>query len=412
MRLLKTRGLIFLVICMLCGGGIALIAGGIAASINERTGRDVSQTEIIEETTNIELNNILKLTAEGGVLGAFVFMLFGAFKKIYEKIFALDSDLKIVRKQFSQLGMGVFAIQGVSFVIQLIIVIVLEFIYPDGGKPSWLVWLCTFVPQYLIAVPIGLLIIRKAPVAPREGYNLKFSQIFTVAIICIFMMHAGNIVGKIVIVLLQTLLGITSVNPTVFYTMDSSVWLKILFAGILAPIIEEYIYRKQMIDRMNIYGEKLAVVTSALMFGLVHGNLSQLFYAFTLGLVFGYVYLKTGKLRYTVGLHMLINFRGIVVSSLLRNMDFSMLETLRISDPAAWNALLSPQLVLFGAYILCLIGFTIAGLVLLYVKRRSICFAMAEQELPKGTKFKTVYLNIGMILFAATCLISIILMMD
>ena len=44
---------------------------------------------------------------------------------------------------------------------------------------------------------------------------------------------------------------------------------------------------------------------SGLMFGLFHGNLNQFVYAFVLGLCFGFIYVKTGNIRYTIGLHML-----------------------------------------------------------------------------------------------------------
>ena len=161
---------------------------------------------------------------------------------------------------------------------------------------------------------------------------------------------------------------------------------------------------------MNIYGEGLAVVTSALMFGLFHGNLSQLFYAFALGLVFGYVYLKTGRLRYSIGLHMLINFLGSVLApTLLNSIDFAALDETKLVDPAAWTAI-SAQLLPFIVYVLGMIGLALAGLVLFCVKVRDVSFAPTELELPKGAKFKTAYLNVGMILLFISCMASITLM--
>ena len=175
---------------------------------------------------------------------------------------------------------------------------------------------------------------------------------------------------------------------------------------ILAPVIEEYIFRKQLIDRMHIYGEKLAVITSALMFGLFHGNLSQLFYAFALGLVFGYVYLKTGKLRYSIGLHMLINLIGSVIGPLFLE-KIAVLDTMETLDLAALEPIM-PWLIGFGAYVVVLIGLAIAGLVLLCINKRRVSFAPSEMELPKGSRFKTAYVNVGMILLALGCLALIV----
>ena len=58
---------------------------------------------------------------------------------------------------------------------------------------------------------------------------------------------------------------------------------------------------------MRRYGEKTAIVFSALAFALFHMNLFQFFYAFGLGLIFGYVYTRTSRLRYSVLMHMLID---------------------------------------------------------------------------------------------------------
>ena len=322
---------------------------------------------------------------------------------------AFHGDLKAAKRQFSRLGLGTFMILAVTTVLQLAAVYVMEIVYPNGDGPSWLLWVYTFAPMYLAAVPVGLLVMGKAPAAPPEKHSLRPVQIIVAFIICVFMMYAGNLFGLLVTSLLQAALGLASENPLLTYAADDSLWLRVLVMVILAPIIEEYIFRKQLIDRMNVYGGALAVFTSALMFGLFHGNLSQLFYAFTLGLVFGYVYLKTGRLRYSVGLHMLINFLGgVLAPDLLDGVDFAVLDEMESADPAALTAFFL-QLLPVAAYVLGMFGLALAGLVLFCVKARDVSFAPAELELPKGARFKTAWLNVGMILLFVSCAVSIIL---
>ena len=50
-----------------------------------------------------------------------------------------------------------------------------------------------------------------------------------------------------------------------------------------------------------------AITVSALFFALIHGNLWQAIPAFTLGLLFGYVYYKTGSLKLTMLMHCVNN---------------------------------------------------------------------------------------------------------
>lgn len=315
-------------------------------------------------------------------------------------------DLKEAKKHFSKLGVGTFAILGIGTAAQFLLIHVVNSVWPQVMEHSWGMWLITFAPIYLIAVPIGLLLLRKVPAKPLEKHDLKPSRYMVTAIICIFMMYAGNILGTIITALLQLLPGLSAGNPILGYATDNALLPKVLFMVILAPVIEEYIFRKQLIDRMHIYGEKLAVITSALMFGLFHGNMSQFFYAFALGLVFGYVYLKTGKLRYSIGLHMLINLIGSVIGPFFLE-KIAVVDTMETLDFAALEPIM-PWLIGFGAYVLVLIGFAVTGLVLLCINKRRVSFTLAEMELPKGSRFKTAYVNVGMILLAVGCLALIV----
>jgi len=325
-------------------------------------------------------------------------------KYVPQKPFA--GDIQEAKKYFSKLGLGIFVILGLGTVVQILALGVAGTVWPRWMENSWGMWLITFAPLYLIAVPVGLLLLRKVPVKPLEKHDLKPGRYIVSAIICIFMMYAGNILGTVITALLQLLPGISAGNPVLSYATGNALLPKVLFMVILAPVIEEYIFRKQLIDRMHIYGERLAVFTSALMFGLFHGNLSQLFYAFALGLVFGYVYLKTGKLRYSIGLHMLINFIGSVVGPLFLE-KLAVLDTMETMDMAALEPVL-PWLLGFVAYVLVLIGFAITGLVLLCINKRRVSFTPAELELPKESRFKTVYMNVGMVLFVIGCMALIV----
>ncbi|MBQ3256575.1 MAG: CPBP family intramembrane metalloprotease [Oscillospiraceae bacterium] len=319
---------------------------------------------------------------------------------------AVAVDLPAAKKTFSKLGLSAFVILGAGSLFQILLMSLMPHIYPQWAEHPWGMWLVTFAPLYLLSVPMGLLILRKVPPKPLTRRSMKPKSILAVTVISVFMMYAGNIIGSLITALLQAVSGAPAGNPVLNYAMGQDLLPKVLFMVILAPIIEEYIFRKQLIDRMHIYGGKLAVITSAAMFGLFHGNLSQMFYAFTLGLVFGYVYLKTGKLRYSIGLHMLINCIGSVVAPTFLE-KIAVLDTLEAADAAAMEAL-TPWLAGFGLYVILLIGLAVAGMVLFFIYRRRTAFAPAEAELPKGTRFKTVYGNTGMILFILCCMALIV----
>ena len=317
--------------------------------------------------------------------------------------------LKAAKRQFTVIGWALFAVLAITSVLQLALSELTWRIWPQGDGPGWLLWVCTFAPAYLVGVPVGLLILRKAPAAPPPAQALRPGQCAAAGVISIFAMNAGNYLSVFVLMLLQSALGQTAVNPLLDYALDDAVGLRVLVIAILAPLIEEYLFRKQLIDRMRPYGERLAVTVSALLFGLFHGNLSQFFYAFALGLVFGYLYLRTGRLRYSAALHIFVNTLGSVVAPAISSgLDLEALQAVDPNDAAAVAALV-PQLMPLLFYGLAMLAASVAGLVVLCVQLRRLHFDPAPQELPRGAKVKTAFLNPGMLLFVAGTLVLIAL---
>ncbi len=89
----------------------------------------------------------------------------------------------------------------------------------------------------------------------------------------------------------------------------------ILSVVVCAPVLEEILFRGLVFESCRErFGNGAAVLISALLFGLIHGVPVQIINAFVVGLIFGYVYLRTGSLLSVILLHMINN--GIAYISL------------------------------------------------------------------------------------------------
>ena len=66
------------------------------------------------------------------------------------------------------------------------------------------------------------------------------------------------------------------------------------------------------------------------------------------------------------------------------------------------------NLVVVGCVGLVLLAIVIVGLVLIIKNRKNISLLDGEIKLEKGTEFKTIWINVGMILYVAICLFSMI----
>ncbi|MCR5009898.1 MAG: CPBP family intramembrane metalloprotease [Clostridia bacterium] len=315
------------------------------------------------------------------------------------------TDLSRARAAFSRLGIAVFVMLVITYGVQILAGVALSF---ANIRNTVMLLVLSYVPMYCIAFPAGHLIMRSVPKHPLELQDLGAGRFFRMLVICFFLMYGGNLFGNLINSVISDLLGISITDPVESLVM-SDVPMPALFVltVILAPFFEELFFRKLLIDRMNVYGQGTAVITTAVMFGLFHGNLSQFFYAMALGLVFGYVYIKTGKLRYTVCMHMIINFWGGIVSgSLVTNESVSALINggLDPENAAEMFGMITPAVALFFLYTVVTLVLAVAGLVLFFRHRKSISLETAEMQIPKGHAFRTVWLNAGMILFTIACI--------
>ena len=90
--------------------------------------------------------------------------------------------------------------------------------------------------------------------------------------------------------------------------------LAILYAGVLPAVCEELIFRGIITNGVKKLGLVTAVIVSSLLFALMHQNLQQLLYQLILGAVMAYIMLKTGKIVYTMVLHLFNNITILVFS--------------------------------------------------------------------------------------------------
>jgi hypothetical protein len=74
-----------------------------------------------------------------------------------------------------------------------------------------------------------------------------------------------------------------------------------------AAIFEELLCRGILLSALKPYGNGFAIIVTAFLFGIMHGNFHQFFYTFILGLVLGYITVQTGSVLAAVILHALFN---------------------------------------------------------------------------------------------------------
>ena len=82
-----------------------------------------------------------------------------------------------------------------------------------------------------------------------------------------------------------------------FFALSRSVF-GVLSITILGPLLEEFLFRGFIQKRLVQIGVKplYAILASSAIFGVIHMNLAQIPFAFAIGLIFGWLYYRTGSL--------------------------------------------------------------------------------------------------------------------
>ena len=298
-----------------------------------------------------------------------------------------------IRRPFSRMGWALLTTGAVGLAASLILMgFAMVFGGPDLYDNSFLMWLITFFPIYGVGFPVGMLIIRGIP---RERYvrkNLNLKEFLCLMLLCVPVTMAGSILGSI----LGSLLSFgQAVDPVADMTMALDP-MSIFTLLVGAPVMEELLFRKMILDRAAVYGEVPAILFSAMAFGLFHGNVYQLFYTFGIGVLFGYVYQRTHRIADTMVMHSVLNFFGGVVAPLLvLHADEAALEA--ESLPQMLEALRSLTPLMIYETVLTVLG--AAGLVLLVMNRKNFRIDPAAEEIPRGYRRKIMLQNPGVICF-------------
>lgn len=98
-----------------------------------------------------------------------------------------------------------------------------------------------------------------------------------------------------------------------------SLFLNLFVTALLPAILEEMVYRGFLLQSLRRYGDGFAILVSAALFGLMHGNILQLPFAFLIGLVMGFLVVQTGNIWLSAALHFTNNAIAVLLEYFLLN---------------------------------------------------------------------------------------------
>ena len=328
------------------------------------------------------------------------------------------------KRYFTVVGFSVFALMLVYYLSSIALSYLLWGFAPSLAENKIVSHLFSLLPLYGLGVPVFAVILRRLPRVTPIDDTVGGKRFFGGLGAVIVAMMAGNYISGILITFFEMAMGREQTNPVAEVTSGAAWWINLIFVALVPCILEELVFRKLLCDRLLPLGEGYAVVISAAVFGLVHGNFFQFFYAFAVGLIFATVYVKTGKLWITMVYHGLINFMGGVIAPILlgRLAPLMTEETLLRMEKLIEAGNADGLMELFGPFLPALAGLLVYELVMLaamiggtaylIIVGKKIRFTQGLLPVPRSCRVSAVLLNGGtaaaLAVFAGIFLLSLL----
>ncbi|MDO4566541.1 MAG: CPBP family intramembrane metalloprotease [Oscillospiraceae bacterium] len=296
------------------------------------------------------------------------------------------NELRGARAAYSRAGAALF-VSGVLLVLTQYLgsFLTLRFA-PSLNDYEWYPYLLLLAAYAAAALSLRALLGAKRDTESGEsgGFSLKLCA--SALPVCMFLSYVLSLAGQALDAALSSLAGREYQNPVQQAVEGESALAILLVMVIIAPVIEEYMFRRLLLDALKPYSKAQAAISSALAFALFHFNLSQFFYAFAAGLALALLALKTNSIVTGTVLHMLINFFGALAVPALVSASSTALNNI-------------------GLWLMA--GFSAAGAYLIIAKRKKLLDFW--RSLDGLLSLREKYLNGGFFAFFALCLFMFVL---
>lgn len=333
--------------------------------------------------------------------------------QFYTRTDTIEEMLGAIAVRYAIFGwFFVFAIKLASIVLNL-------FFYDFYTKNFATVYIIlNSINVCVIGTTVLALALKNLPVTKIEKRPMKVGQLLLLIMMMYGLTQVGSLMGMPIHLALTTIGSLTAdsedaaaelSNNLVF---SSGTVIRIISIGILPAIFEELLFRKFLIDRTIRHGEFISCALSGIMFGLWHGNFQQFFFAFFIGVLFAFVYIRTGNIIYTMIMHASMNLVTSTVTvelfnALMKSMGIDMATgniNTNIDDSVIIKSVL-PMLLLLLLWIGLLVSFQIVGFIMLIVKRKKFKLAVMPGEPARKSILRTMTHSVEMWIFFSFALL-------
>ena len=162
----------------------------------------------------------------------------------------------------------------------------------------------------------------------------------------------------------------------------------LISTSLVPALVEEYACRGILLGSLKKYGDGFAVIASAALFGLMHGNFEQIPFAFLVGLGLGYITVKSGSILIAIGVHSFNNLISVIY-------DYILADLSSITKNLSYCVFL----------VVCMI-LGLAGLILFTKREQKLELSPSKTESSLKEKMKYFFTSVPIIIYIVLVLIN------
>lgn len=169
-----------------------------------------------------------------------------------------------------------------------------------------------FIPSFIILKSSKRTLSDTLPFKPIKGKDL-LAVVMAGISLCM--------VAQIVAVLIQINFNLFGID--IYKGLDTKsgtgifdLIMSTICTAVIPALVEEFAYRGLVLSILRKHGDMFAVVGSAFLFGMLHGNFAQIPFAFVVGLILAYVRIKTESMLPGILIHFGNNFYAVTATIL------------------------------------------------------------------------------------------------
>lgn len=250
------------------------------------------------------------------------------YNEQYVKLVQKEQEKEKIKKISSRCFLAVIMYVLISYAMSFAIVFI-SWVFPSISKiynetlPSLAFEI--IVTFLAIGVPFFILhlIFRKEKISSELPFGTPYNKETAKYLVMVFLpvMVFSAIAINYASAIFQEILGFefTSTVGDITLKGGKEIFLGVLGIAVVPALIEETVIRGIILQPLRKYGDKYAIIASALLFAVMHGNMVQIPYTVIGGLLLGYLAVITGSLWPSIVMHFINNLYSVIILSVNDN---------------------------------------------------------------------------------------------